>query len=207
MVVDVRSNSRISGKISLLTETCALGHNSRTTRAATSSLVESAYEWRKQIAIDCAPRSSRSRATLLTSSALIGSTTVPSARVRSATSARMSRSTTGRKSPHNPHVRGRSRRRISRTSANPAVVRTAVRAPLRSRRALVPTVVPWMMAFTSPSGRCPVTLRTPCRNPSDSFVRVDVTLPTDTSPVDSSSANTSVNVPPTSIPMITNRLA
>ena len=48
------------------------------------------------------------------------SRTVPSASTRSSTSSRMSRSTTGMKSPHRPQVRGRSRRRISSTSRKPA---------------------------------------------------------------------------------------
>ena len=49
---------------------------------------------------------------------------------------------TGMKSPHRPHVLGRSRRRISKTSRKPRVVMRPVLAPLRSSKAFVPTVVP-----------------------------------------------------------------
>ena len=67
---------------------------------------------------------------------------VPSASVRSGTSSRMSRSITGVKLPVSPQVCRRSRRRISSTSRNPAVVISPAGAPLRSSTALVPTVVP-----------------------------------------------------------------
>jgi hypothetical protein len=61
-------------------------------------------------------------------------------------------STTGVKSPRRPQVLGRSRRRISRTSRKPRVVMRPTRAPLRSRSALVPTVVPCTMEASASTG-------------------------------------------------------
>src|SRR5437762_5331753 len=75
-------------------------------------------------------------------------------------------------------------------SANPAVVTSATRPPLRSSKALVATVVPW----PSTAGRAP-TDATPAATATEGSAGVDGTLAT--TPV---SLTTSVNVPPVSTP-------
>ena len=86
---------------------------------------------------------SRARSTEAMSS---GTSTEPSAFSRSVTSKRCLRSTTGLgRTKVGTKSAGILRlvRPISMRSRKPAVVRTATRAPRRSRTALVPTVVPW----------------------------------------------------------------
>ena len=89
---------------------------------------------------------------------------------------------------------GRAWRPISRTSRKPSVVTSAVRAPRRSRRAFVATVIPWANAAISPRSAASTTAMTP----SDWSSGVDGTFAVTTRP--STSAARSVNVPPTSTP-------
>ena len=195
--VEVRSNSRISGRISVATVTCVLGQRSRITAAAAASLASLAYPLRKDTHTDGQPVSIRVSTAARTASRSTGVSMVPSANVRSGTPSRTSREITGVKVPQRPQVRGRSRRRISSTSVNPWVVIRPAGAPVRSRSALVPTVVPWTMAPSRRRSGSPVV--TPLMNPSASAARVDGTLAT-RNPPSSSSTKTSVNVPPTSMP-------
>jgi hypothetical protein len=123
---------------------------------------------------------------------------VPSARVRSGTSARKSRGIAGTNSPHRPQVWRRSRRRISSTSRKPAVMMIPVFAPLRSSSALVPTVVPWTTAASLAKSGWPCAM--PSTKPTDWSPLVEGTLRVLASPVASSKKNRSVNVPPTSTP-------
>ena len=126
--------------------------------------------------------------------------TVPSAKVRSGTSSLHLRSITGVNCPHNPQVLGRSRRRISSTSRKPSVVIIPAFAPLRSSRALVATVVPWIIVETELKSRL-VAAIIPLKNPLDWSPLVDGTFSTCTSPNTSSSDRISVKVPPTSTPI------
>src|SRR3954452_4752257 len=82
-----------------------------------------------------------------------------------------------------------------------------MRSSLPSSSWLVATVVPWLTAVTaSPeSPIMPRTLRTPLRKPSAGSVGVDGVLVVVVWPVSSSTATTSVNVPPVSMPMRTRR--
>ena len=146
------------------------------------------------------PSSCSRLAAAFTSSGSTAWRTVPSARVRSPTSSLMSRGTTGTNWPHRPQVCGRSRRRISRTSRKPVVVMTPVTAPLRSSRALVPTVVPWTTVDSAV--RSPAPVSRPDRKPTAWFAGVDGTLATRAVPAASSRTKTSVKVPPTSTPAI-----
>src|SRR4051794_9064420 len=83
------------------------------------------------------------------------------------------------------------------TSAKPSFVTSATRAPRRSSRALVATVVPWAKTVgrADPAGR---TAAAPARTASPGSSGVDGSLATDPS-----SPTTSVNVPPVSTPMRT----
>src|SRR5712691_4047865 len=121
--------------------------------------------------------------------------------MRSATSNRSGRSTTGRGRTNvgmNSAGILRLVRPISIRSLNPAVVSSATRAPRRSRMAFVPTVVPWTSRRTRrlsiPSAA------SPARTAAASSSGCDGTLPTRTSPDAASTAVTSVKVPPTSTP-------
>ena len=73
------------------------------------------------------------------------------------------------------------------------------------------TVVPWLTAeivapaSSSEMSMMPSTLRTPARKPSAGSAGVDGVLVVVVRPVSSSTATTSVNVPPVSMPMRTRR--
>ena len=71
-----------------------------------------------------------------------GTTTSPSASIRSGTSSRRSRGTNGSNEPSMPYGFGRVRRPSSSTSRNPLVVIRPQRLTLRSSSALVVVVVP-----------------------------------------------------------------
>src|SRR5687768_12222754 len=82
-----------------------------------------------------------------------------------------------------------------------------IRSSVPSSSWLVATVVPWLTAvIASPSSpRRSSTLRTPVRKPSAGSAGVDGVLVVVVRPVASSTATTSVNVPPVSMPMRTRR--
>src|SRR6478735_7506235 len=77
------------------------------------------------------------------------------------------------------------------------------RSTLPSRSWLVATVVPWLTASMSApvAWSRPSTLSMPARNPSAGLLGVDGVLVVTSSPVSSSKATTSVNVPPVSMPI------
>src|SRR4051812_19854572 len=82
-----------------------------------------------------------------------------------------------------------------------------IRSSLPSSSWLVATVVPWLTAVTASPDR-PIrsrTLRTPLRKPSAGSAGVDGVFVVVVWPVSSSTATTSVNVPPVSMPMRTRR--
>ena len=89
---------------------------------------------------------------------------------RSATSRRLCRSITGVNCPHNPRVWPVTAPHFN-TSRNPAVVMMPAFAPLRSSRAFVATVVPWMIVDTASSSS--VAALMPLRNPADWSPRVE----------------------------------
>ena len=182
--MEVRSNSRISGRISLPTVTCGLGQAARAAAAAARSFAGFAYALTKEIASAPAPASQSARASRAISSGSTGSSTVPSARTRSRASTRRLRGIAGSKCPVRPQVVGRSRRRISSTSRKPAVVIRPAGPPLRSSSAFVPTVVPCTMVAFVPSPR-PAAAR-PARKPSASLPRVDGTFAVQLRPFSSS---------------------
>src|SRR3954467_4423040 len=82
-----------------------------------------------------------------------------------------------------------------------------IRSSLPSSSWLVATVVPWLTAVTALRSRpnWPRTFCTPARKRSAGSAGVDGVLVVATAPVSSSTATTSVNVPPVSIPMRTRR--
>src|SRR5688572_1879647 len=82
-----------------------------------------------------------------------------------------------------------------------------MRSSLPSSSWLVATVVPWLTAVTALPSRPirPRTLRTPLRKPSAGSAGVDGVLVVMVWPDSSSTATTSVNVPPVSMPMRTRR--
>src|ERR671938_616792 len=82
-----------------------------------------------------------------------------------------------------------------------------IRSSLPSSSWLVATVVPWLTAVIAPpsSPSRPSTLRTPVRKPSAGSAGVDGVLVVVVRPVASSTATTSVKVPPVSMPMRTRR--
>src|SRR3954463_11560005 len=82
-----------------------------------------------------------------------------------------------------------------------------IRSSLPSSSWLVATVVPWLTAVIASPCR-PIrsrTLRTPVRKPSAGSAGVEGVFVVVVRPVSSSTATTSVNVPPVSIPMRTRR--
>src|SRR4051812_43293530 len=82
-----------------------------------------------------------------------------------------------------------------------------IRSSLPSSSWLVATVVPWLTAVIASPDRPsePSTLRTPLRKPSAGSAGVDGVFVVVVCPVSSSTATTSVNVPPVSMPMRTRR--
>ncbi len=68
---------------------------------------------------------------------------------------------------------------------------------------LVATVVPWLTAVieSPPAPSRPSTFSIPSRNPSAGFAGVDGVLVDTAAPVSSSTATTSVKVPPVSMPI------
>src|SRR6478609_10786409 len=82
-----------------------------------------------------------------------------------------------------------------------------IRSSLPSSSWLVATVVPWLTAVTASPDRSirPRTLRTPVRKPSAGSAGVDGVFVVVVWPDSSSTATTSVNVPPVSMPMRTRR--
>src|SRR3954447_25181636 len=84
-----------------------------------------------------------------------------------------------------------------------------IRSSFPSSSWLVATVVPWLTAVTAlPSTPSrPSTLRTPVRKPSAGSAGVDGVLVVVVRPVASSTATTSVKVPPVSMPMRTRQVS
>src|SRR5215471_15712236 len=82
------------------------------------------------------------------------------------------------------------------TSSKPSVVRRAVRAPLRSSRAFVATVDPWITSLTEDDSRC----SSPCMIASSSWRGVESSLKISILP--SLMTTKSVNVPPVSTPTL-----
>src|SRR3712207_3408611 len=82
-----------------------------------------------------------------------------------------------------------------------------IRSSLPSSNWLVATVVPWLTAVIASPSRSmrDSTLRTPFRKPSAGSAGVDGVFVVVLAPVSSSTATTSVNVPPVSMPMRTRR--
>src|SRR5215468_5406482 len=96
------------------------------------------------MAIDVTPAFTSAWARAATSATSSGCRTVPSARIRSATSRRRLRGTSGSGFAMSRSYSSNFRSRpISRVSAKPAVVMSPVTAPLRSISALVKSVVAW----------------------------------------------------------------
>ena len=85
-------------------------------------------------------------------------------------------------------------------SRKPLVVMSPQRLSLRSKSALVVTVVPWMMAATSSNDAAAPS--SAASTPADWFAGVDGTLASRTAPVSGSMRIRSVKVPPTSTPTI-----
>ena len=131
----------------------------------------------------------------------------PSARMRSVTPNRSARGTScsggGMRRLYRSSFRPS---RISMTSRWPSVVSSPTLAPLCSSRALVATVVPCTMRSVSPNSRlrgsCRMSARRsrPAITPIEGSSGVDATFTNVGWPV-SSTATTSVNVPPTSMPI------
>ena len=91
---------------------------------------------------------------------------------------------------------GRAARAACSTSVKPAVVTSAVRAPVRMITVLVAMVVPILMSLMS-AGFAP-TASMPASMPSMKSGGVDAVFATSTAPDSVSWRITSVNVPPTS---------
>ena len=127
-----------------------------------------------------------------------GSITSPAAPMRSGTSRRRLRAISEWNSPKRPKSCGLSRRPNSMMSRKPRVVIIPQTAPVRSSVAFVPTVVP--CTSQEIRGNSTSMARRPLMNPSAWFCGVDGTFDNLTSPVTSSMAMVSVNVPPTSTP-------
>ena len=195
--VESRSYSRNSGRISLETETGSPSR--RTARAAVCWFEAFANEKRKQMAKD----STRARRTRRTSSAIsreLGRRrTFPPAPILSAIPQRRSRGTSGGSTRTlKSYSFGRFCLAISIRSSKPAVVTRPTRAPRRSSRLLVPTVVPWTISSFRASAP-PRSSRIPSTMPRPGSSGVEKTLAMRTSP--SSMTTQSVNVPPVSTPM------
>ena len=143
--------------------------------------------------------SSRSVAIALrSSSSSRGMTTRPCASMRSVTSSRSSRGISASNEPARPQLRGRVRRPSSRASRNPRVATSPHFAPLRSRIALVATVVPCTTVSIRPAGAPLAAI--PDMKPSACAPGVLATLAISNRPDAPSKENTSVKVPPTSTP-------
>ena len=105
----------------------------------------------------CTPLSRSLSSAACTVPSSSGERTRPVCSIRSSTSTRSARAASASGFCHlRSYRRGMRRRRISRTSRNPAVVMSPVRTPRRSRIAFVATVVPWM---TSSISRPPMPMR------------------------------------------------
>src|SRR5262245_61010547 len=120
--------------------------------------------------------------------------------MRSSTSSRSSRSTSGRNAPVRPYGLGRVRRPSSSTSRKPRVVIRPTRAWVRSSIALVVVVVPCTIAASSRSATA--VSSSAASTPKAWLSGVVGTFARRTSPVASSTRTRSVNVPPTSTPAI-----
>src|SRR5919202_4623242 len=91
---------------------------------------------------------------------------------------------------------------MATASLKPSVVKSAVLAPLRSIRALVTSVVPWIIVFSWSAATSSRSRRStnPSSTASEGSSGVVRTLPTARSPVASARRTMSVNVPPMSMP-------
>ena len=199
--VEKRSYSRISGETSQDKVTGTFGSrcaSAAPTRRSCSGLVKLCRKPTATASTRSAARISIAPATLDSSS---GVSTLPCASMRSRTGSRSRRGTSGGgRSILTSYCSKRFSWRISTTSRNPSVVKSAVLAPLRSISALVASVVPWMIKPTA-LGSTPaaaVTWRTAASTPSSGargVVRIFAVKRA--SPTSSA---TSVNVPPMSTP-------
>jgi len=142
-VVLRRSNSRNSGSTSCEAQIGRPGASSRAISAARRSWLGSMKQYRKQIAIASTLASSSVRTAARTPSSSSGVTTSPSALIRSATSRRRWRGTSGTGlSKNRSYSEGRFWRRISSKSRKPPLVISPVRARRPSSIAFVATVEP-----------------------------------------------------------------
>ena len=132
------------------------------------------------------------------SSSSSGVTTLPCASMRSVTSRRSSRGISASKLPVRPQRFGRVRRPSSRASRNPRVATSPHFAPLRSRIALVATVVPCTTVSMDATGAPLASM--PAMKPSACAPGVLATLAISNRPAAPSKEKTSVKVPPTSTP-------
>lgn len=156
----------------------------------------------KQIATASTPASASACAACRTASSSSGVSTAPSWRMRSGTSSRQRRGTNGTGfSTCRSYRSGRIWRASSSRSRKPSVVIRPVRAPWRSSRALVATVVPCPRNAPRRKRRAGLLQdrRPPSTIASLGSRGVDVNLNTDSSPL-SSTRQTSVKVPPVSTP-------
>ena len=143
-VVDVRSNSGARGSTSCDTVTSATsGNSSRTISLARSSCAGFTNEWRNEIAIDSTPNA-RSRAVAFrTASSSSGTTTFPSASMRSGTARRTRRRTIGSGAGNAAsQMSSLYPRRMSISSRNPWLQMSPARAPFIWIIVLSPVVVP-----------------------------------------------------------------
>ena len=123
--------------------TYAFGHTAAAISRARRSCRSFTYEWMKWITSASAPAARSASAARRTASSSSGTTTCPSASMRSGTSRRSSRGISGSNVPLSPYGVGRVRRPSSSTSRKPRVVMSPATAPLRSSSAFVAVVVPW----------------------------------------------------------------
>ena len=152
--------------------------------------------------LDVLRRRSVGRA-IASSSSASGATMLPSAAIRSSTSKRRWRGTSGsglsQVRSNMPGVRSRP---ISSTSRKPLVVSSPTRPPRFCSRVLEPTVVPCSTSVMSP-GAMPASSRsaaTPARTACSGWSGVDETFFAKRRP-SSATRTRSVNVPPISTPM------
>ena len=168
---------------------------SRRSRSASArSAAGSAYEYIKQTATASAPWS---RATAATEAATASSSSSRPAAGTSTPSRISGSASGGGRSANGSYSEGRSWRAISISDSKPASVNSSVRAPRRSSRALVATVVPCSRSARASAGTA---APAPAITPSLWSWGVDGTFPTVMAAP--SHMATSVNVPPTSIPKV-----
>ena len=204
MAVDVRSYSRITGQTSAEVKAKRSGAISSTTALTAASCAPSRQLWRRATMIPSAPRA-RAPATAAAMSARVGTCVWrPSARIRAGRPKMRSRGISGsarwQKSEYISGIRSRA---SSITSSNPALVRSASRAPFRWMIVLMPTVVPWTNRLTCAGSSPSRSARSarPVSSSAPGSSGVVSTLSEATRPERVSSAQKSMKVPPMSTPI------